>query len=134
METKREKFFMMNSMLCLLKVVEGKITTVELRGEKEVTGRIKQVDGYMNINMEDVVFKSYSGVKKFDHFFVNGKTIRYVHIPDEINMKSAMEAKLKQMCSHTASMRVRQEIKDQAWAKLKRKEHKAQTELRKGSK
>lgn len=131
METKREKYYMMSSMLCLLKTVEGKRTTVELRDEKEVTGLIKHVDGYMNINMEDVVFKSYTGEKKFDRFFVNGKTIRYVHIPDEINMKRAMEQKLKQMCTYSASLRVRQEIKDQAWAKLKRKEHKAMTDLKK---
>ncbi|XP_053406147.1 U7 snRNA-associated Sm-like protein LSm10 isoform X2 [Mercenaria mercenaria] len=131
METKREKFYMMNSMLCLLKVVEGKRTTVEMRDEKEVTGVIKHVDGYMNISMEDVVFKSLTGKKKFDKFFVNGKTIRYVHIPDEINMKSAMEAKLKEMCTYTASMRVRQEIKDQAWAKLKQKERRAKAEIKK---
>lgn len=125
---------MMNSMLCLLKAVEGKRTTVEMRDEKEVTGVIKQVDGYMNISMEDVIFKTLTVEKKFDKFFVNGKTIRYVHIPDEIDMKSAMEAKLKQMCTHTASLRIRQEIKDKAWEKLKRKEQRALAQLRKEKK
>lgn len=109
-------------MLCLLKTVEGMKTTVEMRDEKVVTGLIKHVDGYMNITMEDVTFKSLKYEKKFDKFFVNGKTIRYVHIPDEINMKSAMEMKLKQMCTRTASLRVRQEIKDKAWQKIKLKE------------
>lgn len=131
METKREKFYMMNSMICLLKTVEGKRTTVEMRDEKEVTGVVIHVDGYMNIGMRDVVFKTATWEKKFDSFFVKGKTIRYVHIPDEIDMKSAMEAKLKEMCTHTASLRIRQEIKDKAWQKLRRKEQRALAELKK---
>lgn len=123
METTREKFYIRNTLLCLLKTVEGKKTTVEMRDEKVVTGLIEHVDGYMNITMQDVTFKSLKGdKKKFDKFFVNGQAIRYVHIPDEINMKSAMETKLKQMCTHTAAMRVRQEIKDKAWQKMQLKE------------
>lgn len=134
MDTAKEKFFLMNTMLCLLKCVEGKRTTVELRDEKEITGEVTKVDGYMNITMHNVTYKSPAGTKRFDSFFVNGKSIRYVHIPDDINMKTAMESKIKEMCPHEASLRVHQQIKDEAWKKLKLKENQAKKKLAKEQK
>ena len=110
-------------MVCLLKAIEGLETTVELRGEKEVTGKIIHVDGYMNITMKYVTFKSLSQEKKFVDFFVNGRNIRYVHIPDEIDMKQAMEATIQKFCTRSANLRVNQEIKDRAWEKLRKKEN-----------
>lgn len=130
METSREKYYIMNTMLCLLKFLEGKVTTVETRGEKTATGKIISVDGYMNITMENVTFWSLTMEKKFDKFFVNGKIIRYVHIPDEVNIKYAMDTVLKRMCSRTASLRVRQEIKDKAWQKLQQNERMAMKEMK----
>lgn len=127
METAREKYFITNSMICLLKAVEGMETTVELRDEKIVEGQIDQVDGFMNINMSNVKLKlPLTGEeKKFDSFFVNGRTIRYVHIPDEIDMKRSMEKVLKRYCSVSANLRVRREIQSKAWQKLKQKESEA---------
>ena len=127
METPREKYFIANSMVCLLKAVEGMETTVELRDEKVVEGRIDSVDGFMNMNMTDVRLKFLltGEEKKFDSFFINGKTIRYVHIPDEVDMKRSMDKVLKRYCSVTANLRVRKEIQSEAWKKLKQKESEA---------
>ena len=126
METTREKYFFTNSMICLLKAVEGMETTVELRDEKVVKGYIDKVDGFMNITMSDVTLKLLTGKeRKFDSFFVNGRNIRYVHIPDEIDMRKSMEKVLKQYCSFSANRRVQQEIKSKAWQKMKQKENEA---------
>ena len=127
METPREKYFIANSMVCLLKAVEGMETTVELRDEKVAKGRIDSVDGFMNMNMTDVTLKFLltGEEKKFDSFFINGRTIRYVHIPDEVDMKRSMDKVLKRYCSVTANLRVRKEIQSEAWKKLKQKESEA---------
>lgn len=129
METPRERYFITNSMICLLKAVEGFETTVELRNEKVVEGHIDKVDGYMNISMSDVTLKLLltGEEKKFDSFFVNGKSIRYVHIPDEINMRKSMDKVLKRYCSVSANIRVRDEIQSKAWQKMKQKENEAKT-------
>ena len=122
METARERFFATNTMILLLKVLEGKRTTIELHNEKEVTGRVVTVDGFMNITMANVTFRSSTQpTKRFDQFFVSGKTIRYVHIPDEINMKTAMEGKLKQYSMRAVNdVQVKEEIKEKAWQKMKK--------------
>lgn len=127
METPREKYFIANSMICLLKAVEGMETTVELRDEKVAEGQIDSVDGFMNMNMSDVTLKFLltGEEKKFDSFFINGKTIRYVHIPDEVDMKRSMDKVLKRYCPVTANLRVRKEIQSEAWKKLKQKESEA---------
>lgn len=129
METPRERYFITNSMICLLKAVEGFETTVELRNEKIVEGHIDKVDGYMNISMSNVTLKLLltGEKKKFDSFFVNGKSIRYVHIPDEINMRKSMDKVLKRYCSVSANIRVRDEIQSKAWQKMKQKENEAKT-------
>ena len=127
MESAREKYFIANSMICLLKAVEGMETVVELRDEKVAEGQIDSVDGFMNMNMSDVTLKFLltGEEKKFDSFFINGKTIRYVHIPDEVDMKRSMEKVLKRYCSVSANLRVRKEIQSEAWRKLKQKESEA---------
>lgn len=131
METTREKYFINNTMICLLKAIEGRDTCVELQGDVECKGTIVSVDGYMNITMENVKYNSPTRSRTFDQFFITGRKIRYVHIPDDVDMKQAMERKLKQFCMHSSNLRVRQELKDQAWAKLKKKENIAKAALNK---
>jgi hypothetical protein len=45
--SKREKFFLYNGLVCLVQSLEGKYTTVDLRNESCVTGKVEQVDGYV---------------------------------------------------------------------------------------
>lgn len=134
METARERFYFRNTMLCLLKAIEGMHTTVEMRDEKEVSGVIIKVDGYMNISMKDAVMKRMGKEQRFDQFFVNGKTIRYVHIPDEVNIKQAMEKQLQRTDYSKAAEKVRQNIKDAAWQKMKMKERRRKKAEEKGKK
>ncbi|KAL4228310.1 LSM domain [Mactra antiquata] len=121
MDTARERYYVMNTMLCLIKALEGKKTTIELRDEKQVTGKIVNVDGYMNVSMKRVQWKSLTNQKLFDSFFVHGRMIRYVHIPDEIDIKQSMNQVLTAMSGRQqASEGVQREIKDQAWKKMLR--------------
>lgn len=59
--TKKEKHLYYNTLACLAKALEGYYTVVDLRNEACITGKIAQVDGYMNLQMEDVVFYNPRG-------------------------------------------------------------------------
>ena len=55
----------------------NKRTTVELRDESFVTGRVVQADGFMNIHMEEVTLTDPRGSRlKFESFFVQRRQIR----------------------------------------------------------
>lgn len=98
--SKRERFKSRNSLICLLQGITGKRTTVELRNESSVTGWIEIVDGFMNITMTDAHFTGPSGGRTFfEKFFVNGKNIRYVQIPERINILQVMSNELPSLKS-----------------------------------
>ncbi|KAG8298522.1 U7 snRNA-associated Sm-like protein LSm10 [Homalodisca vitripennis] len=91
----REKFFALNGLVCLVQSLEGKYTTVDLRNESSVYGRIEDVDVFMNISMSAAVFINGKGEKyKFDNFFIQARNVRYVHIPDEVPIIGAIERQL----------------------------------------
>ena len=57
--------------------LRNKRTTVELRNEGYVSGKIVEGDGFMNITMEDVTFTDPRGARlHFDTFFVQNRLIR----------------------------------------------------------
>ncbi|XP_044746991.1 U7 snRNA-associated Sm-like protein LSm10 [Coccinella septempunctata] len=85
MHSNQDKFKIFNSLTGIVVGLEGEYTTIDLRNEAIVTGKIESVDGMMNINMEDVTFYDARGVKQsFETFFVNARTIRHVHIPNNL--------------------------------------------------
>lgn len=50
------KFLTLNTLVGLVKGLEGKCTTIDLRNESYVTGRITNVCSYMGIELEKVLF------------------------------------------------------------------------------
>ena len=91
----REKYKAGNSLICLLQALTGRVTTVELRNESFAQGHIKNVDGFMNVEMTAVTFTSPDGkISRMDNFFVQGPQIRYVQIPDDINIVNAMQQQI----------------------------------------
>jgi len=42
--TKQEKYFLFNGLVCLVQGLEGRYTTIDLRNESCVMGKIEQVD------------------------------------------------------------------------------------------
>jgi len=73
-------------------------TTVELRNENSVFGTIDKVDANMNMWLSEVNYYFYEGqMLQFPQLFINGRHIRYVHIPDEIDIVKALAKKTKKM-------------------------------------
>ena len=96
MATGRERATSERTLVCLLQAVQGHRTIVELRNESSAEGLIDNVDGFMNISMSDVKFSKQNGqeVMDFPTMFIQGKQIRYVQIPDVIDMRKAIEEQL----------------------------------------
>ena len=62
---------LLNSLTVLLKGLEGKVTTIELRNESSVRGRIDSVDYLMNASLSDAVVFSLDGRQLMcEEFFV----------------------------------------------------------------
>ena len=96
MTSVRDQTLFANTLVCLLKSLEGKHTTIELRNENSVMGTIDHVDRMMNTTLTDATFTTITGnVSKCDHFYVQGKNIRYVHIPDEVNIMQAIKSQIR---------------------------------------
>uniref|UniRef100_T1IY48 Sm domain-containing protein n=1 Tax=Strigamia maritima TaxID=126957 RepID=T1IY48_STRMM len=91
----KERAITCNTLVCLVKSLEKKATTIELKNESSVTGNIESVDAYMNVQMNDVVFLAPNGsLKKFQTFFIQGRQVRYVHIPDDVDIGVAIQSNL----------------------------------------
>jgi len=92
MSSAQERAILTSTLACLIKSLTNKRTTVELRNESYVTGKIVHSDGFMNISMEDVLFTDALGQKsKFDSFFVQNRLVRYVQIPKHVNIQQSLE-------------------------------------------
>lgn len=95
----RERAVAERTLVCLLQAVQGHRTTVELRNESSAEGLIENVDGFMNISMSDVTFTKGNGgeVMDFPTMFIHGRQIRYVQIPDFIDMRKAIDEQLSKI-------------------------------------
>ncbi|KYN11966.1 U7 snRNA-associated Sm-like protein LSm10 [Trachymyrmex cornetzi] len=84
--SRREQYFLYNTLSILLKAVEKTRTTVDLRNEATIVGIIENTDAYMNIVMKDCVFTDPRGDSfKYDMFFVQARNIRSVHVPMNVS-------------------------------------------------
>jgi len=96
LSTARDRYNAANSLLCLLQALEGTVTVVEMRNEMAVKGLILQVDGFMNVTMRYVTVQGNDGgLYKFDDFFVKARNIRYVQIPDDMDITGTISNQLK---------------------------------------
>ncbi|KAK7791716.1 hypothetical protein R5R35_000290 [Gryllus longicercus] len=96
--SKREKFYSYNTLVCLIEGLEGKYTTVDMRNESFVYGKIMQADGFMNLVMSDVTYVDGRGSEyNFDSFFVHARNIRYIHIPTELSIIQTINEQLQKM-------------------------------------
>ncbi|CAH1402638.1 unnamed protein product [Nezara viridula] len=94
-ESKREAFNSYNSLLCVAQAVTGSYTTIDLRNDSFISGKIEQVDGFMNIVISDALFTDACGNEfYYDLFFVKERNIRYIHLPEEISIAEVIERKV----------------------------------------
>lgn len=70
----------------LLVSLQGEEVTIELKNDIELTGVIEEADENMNVTLHNVQQVFSNGYQRnMDIAFVNGATIRYVHIPSRIH-------------------------------------------------
>lgn len=92
----KERTIAENSLVILLQGLHGRVTTVDLRDESTATGRVTNVDAFMNVRLAEVTYTDRQGaVSHLDEFFVTGRNIRYVHIPDEVDIRTTIEQQLE---------------------------------------
>uniref|UniRef100_A0A8C8E1U8 LSM10, U7 small nuclear RNA associated n=1 Tax=Oryzias sinensis TaxID=183150 RepID=A0A8C8E1U8_9TELE len=91
----RERTIAENSMVVLLQGLQGEVTTVDLRDESSARGLVLNVDAFMNIRLKDVLFLDRRGqTAQLQDLFITGRNVRYVHIPDHVNIMKTMESQL----------------------------------------
>ncbi|XP_015257550.1 PREDICTED: U7 snRNA-associated Sm-like protein LSm10 [Cyprinodon variegatus] len=94
----RERTIAENSMVILLQGLQGQETTVDLRNECAARGRVVSVDAFMNIRLEDVLYRDRRGQStRLQDLFVTGRNVRYVHIPDHVDIMKTMQNQLAQI-------------------------------------
>ncbi|XP_057684270.1 U7 snRNA-associated Sm-like protein LSm10 [Corythoichthys intestinalis] len=93
-----ERTIIENSMVILLQGLRGEVTTVDLRNESTARGRVVNVDAFMNVRLEDVLYRDRRGsIVRLEDLFVTGRNIRYVHIPDHVDIMKTIEGELKKI-------------------------------------
>lgn len=87
-----------NSLVVLLQGLHGQVTTVELRDESTARGRVLNVDAFMNVRLEDVLYRDRRGnVSEMADLFVTGRNVRYVHIPDHLDIVETIQTQLERI-------------------------------------
>ncbi|XP_053719240.1 U7 snRNA-associated Sm-like protein LSm10 [Synchiropus splendidus] len=91
----QERTITENSMVVLLQGLAGQVTTVDLRNESTARGRVLNVDAYMNVRLKDVLYRDRHGrLSKLADMFITGRNVRYVHIPDQVDIIKTIESQL----------------------------------------
>lgn len=91
----RERTITENSMVILLQGLQGEVTTVDLRNESTARGRVVNVDAFMNVRLEDVLYRDRLGqLTQLQDLFITGRNIRYIHIPDHMDIMKTIESQL----------------------------------------
>ncbi|CAK6440950.1 unnamed protein product [Pipistrellus nathusii] len=92
----KERTISENSLIILLQGLQGQVTTVDLRDESVARGRVDNVDAFMNIRLANVTYTDRWGRQaELDDLFVTGRNVRYVHIPDDVNITETIERQLQ---------------------------------------
>ena len=92
MTTARDKFFYTRTLCSLLKALEGLETEIELRNEAHVKGTVESVSASMSVTMRNCDLTVAGRARKLERFLVQGRKIRMVIIPDDVNMIGAMQS------------------------------------------
>ncbi|XP_053122767.1 U7 snRNA-associated Sm-like protein LSm10 [Hemicordylus capensis] len=92
----KERTISENSLVILLQGLHGRVTTVELRDEGVVVGRIVNVDAFMNIRLSEATFTDRSSHSAWlADLFVTGRNVRYVHIPEDMDIRATIQQQLQ---------------------------------------
>ncbi|KAH7387071.1 hypothetical protein KP509_16G003800 [Ceratopteris richardii] len=80
------------SLLCVIKALQGHQVLVELQNDLYIRGLLDDCDDAMNVTIKDASLEDVEGnMRKLPLIFVRGSNIRFVHIPDSVNVSDAVE-------------------------------------------
>lgn len=92
----KERTIAENSLVLLLQGLHSRVTTVELRDESVAVGRVVNVDAFMNVRLGEATFTDRHGrARPLQDLFITGRNVRYVHIPDEVDIRATIEQQLQ---------------------------------------
>ncbi|XP_045604647.1 U7 snRNA-associated Sm-like protein LSm10 [Procambarus clarkii] len=85
----------LNTLTCLVMGLTGWRTTVELHNDAFVSGLITEVDVKMNMEIANARYTDVNGKSiLLENFHVMGRKIRYVHIPDKIDIMELIKKRV----------------------------------------
>lgn len=91
-----EKFMLANTLNSIPLLLEGRAVLIDLRNETSVAGRIADVDGFMNVSLEEAVFIDRHGLQyPFDQFMVRDRMIRQIHLPPDFKVEKELREFVK---------------------------------------
>ncbi|XP_026764190.1 U7 snRNA-associated Sm-like protein LSm10 [Galleria mellonella] len=91
----KERFVYHNTLLCLVKALQGQNITLDLRNDSYTCGQIVTVDGFMNISLCSAVYCDPQGNEFFfENLFIHGRNIRYIHIPENMSIIATIKKEL----------------------------------------
>jgi len=106
MLTPKDKAILCNSLIGIVIACEGKRIQVDLRNELHVIGNLESVTTEMNIIMSDAYLtlpyhsknREENQIKRhYDEIIIRGCNIRFVHIPDEIDIIKTLHNQIKRV-------------------------------------
>eukprot|EP00117_Sycon_ciliatum_P027522 scpid88228/ scgid22341/ U7 snRNA-associated Sm-like protein LSm10 len=80
------------SLTIMLDCCRGEVTVVDLVNESMIEGVVESVDSEGNMEMKNAILTKANGEQDvFSVFFVQGRKIRYVHLPEDVDAASLLE-------------------------------------------
>jgi small nuclear ribonucleoprotein (snRNP)-like protein len=80
------------TLVVFLQALVGQRVKVDLRTEVQLTGRLDGVDNDMTLRMSTLIVTSPEGERtRKERLLVPGKQVRYVHIPDSVDISKTMD-------------------------------------------
>lgn len=85
-----------NTLTSLAKGTEGYRLKIHQQNGVIIEGIVDKVDGYMNYDMSDVRLQLPNGtIENVDQMLINSRKIKFIEIPEEMNIQKTMERQLK---------------------------------------
>jgi len=103
MQTAKDKALYCNTLIGIIKACEGKYTQIDLRNEMQLYGKVESVEANMSVIMSNAFLTMpFSKIlssskdqqlkpKHYTEITVRGRNIRFVHIPDDVDMIEALQ-------------------------------------------
>jgi small nuclear ribonucleoprotein (snRNP)-like protein len=113
MLTPKDKAILCNSLIGIVKACEGKRIQIDLRNELHILGKLESVSTEMNVVMSDAFLtlpyqskdlKENLIKRHYDEIIIRGCNVRFVQVPDEIDMIKTLHNQIKNIKNSKKSL------------------------------